>query len=369
MHDQGRFITTNSTVASTECTTGRRTLQNKPASSNQSDKVNRKMTLPRRSLSSWWAADFGIFLAFIIAISIPQQASAQPLFYSPIEFAVKETFQITNEVNIVHEQGAYWAWYPKQPWNEKIVGYIFHPNIWYDERAYAPVARALAFSGIPTFILDVPVSFSFLTPYRADTVLRDFPNITSWIVGGHGIGGQVAAHYAQARRHIGPVDGLALFASAPAPLFTDLSLSGIKAISAWGSLDGIFSRIEWEDGKKMLPPDADFRELQGGNHANWAYLINPQAGDGAATVTRDAQIAFSITAVKILVARVEAQIFKRKKLKEKESDSGDSSDDRRRLRRSHIYEDSEEEDSVEEDYSLSLSSSSDEWPSPKTIQN
>jgi hypothetical protein len=232
-----------------------------------------------------------------IAICTPVQVAAQSIFYAA-DPLTNDAFDELGEINsnsgltLVRDNDAYWGWIPPNPKN---IGFVFYPGCFYDERAYGPLIQAVAVAGYPAFLLDVPVSFSILAPFRADLTIREFNNITeTWVIGGHGQGGAVAAYYAQARREKWNIQGLALFGAAPfaiAPFgfISKLRSSDIDAISLWGNLDGITSREKWEGGKDSLPNDAKFVEIEGGNHAQMTYLRLPQGGDGEATITRDEQ--------------------------------------------------------------------------------
>ena len=116
---------------------------------------------------------------------------------------------------------------------------------------------------------------------------------------------QVASCYAKWRRGRG-VDGIALFGAYPTPIIGDLSNGDIKAISLWGSLDGVSSRDNWEGGRENLPDDAKFVEIDGGNHSQMGYISTTQNGDNKATISRDSQQAVVLSELRGLLEAVEA---------------------------------------------------------------
>lgn len=83
-----------------------------------------------------------------------------------------------------------------------------------DPVAYAPVARDIAAAGYLTVIDPMPLNLAVLDLQGAGDIIAGFPDITSWAIGGHSLGGAMAAEFAF--RNPGVVDGLALWAAFPA---------------------------------------------------------------------------------------------------------------------------------------------------------
>ena len=105
--------------------------------------------------------------------------------------------------------------------NESDVGLIFYPGGKVDPRSYAPMAHALAAQGFLTVITPVPLNLAVLDINAADAVIAAHPEITHWAVGGHSLGGSMAARYVQG--HADQVEGLLLLAAYP-----DIDLSGLS---------------------------------------------------------------------------------------------------------------------------------------------
>jgi Alpha/beta hydrolase family len=248
---------------------------------------------------SWWHVACSL-LAIVARLS-----DAQPLFYAAQQpDALDATTTGVNGVDAFHVDDAYWAWIPQK--SAKNVGLIYYTHLFYDERAYSRIMQKMAEAKYPSFLLDIPWSMSFLTPFRGDLVLRDYPEIEYWVVAGHAVGGSMASLFAQ-RRRVKGVEGLALFGAQPFPLFNDQSLTDIKAISIWGNRDGITPRIKWEDGRKWLPQNAKFREVDGANHSQMARLqVEFVNNDNPAALTRDQQEKIVVDELKGLMAWVQA---------------------------------------------------------------
>jgi hypothetical protein len=91
------------------------------------------------------------------------------------------------------------------------VGLIFYPGARVDPRAYAPLALGIATKG--TVVIVVPMLFhlAVLSPERAQDIIDSYQGIRSWTVGGHSLGGAMAARFA--RLHAKEVKGLVLWAA------------------------------------------------------------------------------------------------------------------------------------------------------------
>ena len=98
--------------------------------------------------------------------------------------------------------------------------------------AYAPQARAIADLGYLVVVVSVPFNLAVFGIDSAGPVMAAHPEIEHWAVGGHSLGGSMAAQFIDS--HPGDVDGLVLWASYSA---ADLSSDGLTVLSAYGTLD------------------------------------------------------------------------------------------------------------------------------------
>ena len=162
-------------------------------------------------------------------------------------------------------------------------GFIFYPGGRVDPRAYAPAARAIAEQGYPAFIVPMPLNLAVLGSDRAADVIAAHPEIERWVIGGHSLGGAMAATFID--QHPDAVDGLVLWAAFP-PSSNDLSdLAGLAAASIYGTLDGLATPAEVRAGAALLPAGAQFVPIDGGNHAQFGWY-GDQPGDNPATISR-----------------------------------------------------------------------------------
>jgi hypothetical protein len=165
------------------------------------------------------------------------------------------------------------------------VGLVLYPGARVDQRAYAPAARALAQEGYLSVIVSMPLNLAFFAPDRAAEVMAAFPEIDYWAVGGHSLGGAMAARFA----HQNPdtVGGLVLWAAYPAST-DDLSGRSLVVTSIYGTLDGLATEEKIEASRPLLPLDASWVAIEGGNHAQFGWY-GPQSGDNPATISRAEQ--------------------------------------------------------------------------------
>ena len=165
-------------------------------------------------------------------------------------------------------------------------GLFFQPGAKVDARAYAAVLRPLAEAGYTVVIPKQPLSIAFLATGAFESARDANPQITDWFVGGHSLGGTVAAMDAEAHDEdvTAPVVGLILYASYPA---SDMSQSlTSKVLSVYGTNDGLATPADIDASRAKLPKDALFTPIEGAVHAFFGDY-GPQPGDGTPAVSHD----------------------------------------------------------------------------------
>jgi hypothetical protein len=178
------------------------------------------------------------------------------------------------------------------------IGFIIYPGACVDPGAYAPAAHAIAAEGYLTVIVKMVEDLSFFSPTRAEKVINDHPGIEEWTIGGHSLGGVSACTYIYGDPNEGnpakDIDGLVLWASYPAPT-NSLNDKLIKALSIYGTKDGLTTPDEIETSRPYVPPYTQWVEIAGGNHTQFGYYwdgVNAnflQPGDNPADITREEQ--------------------------------------------------------------------------------
>jgi predicted alpha/beta-hydrolase family hydrolase len=164
-------------------------------------------------------------------------------------------------------------------------GLIIYPGGHVEAHAYAPAARLIATQGFLVVIVPMPLSLAVLDAGAAADVIAAYPQIQHWAVGGHSLGGAMAANFAKS--HPGAVDGLVLWASYPASS-DNLSASALRVVSISASLDGLATRPKIDASRALLPADTSWVVIQGGNHAQFSWY-GDQPGDNAAAISRQDQ--------------------------------------------------------------------------------
>lgn len=165
------------------------------------------------------------------------------------------------------------------------VGVFFQPGALVDARAYAAVLRPLAEQGHTVVIPKQPLGIAFLSTGAFSHARSAHPPVTSWVLGGHSLGGVVSAidaeSFSDGADH--GVAGMLLFASYPASNMSDF-VPPVLSISA--SNDGLATPEKINASKTDLPPDTTFTVVQGAVHANFGDY-GPQPGDGQPTISTD----------------------------------------------------------------------------------
>jgi pimeloyl-ACP methyl ester carboxylesterase len=158
--------------------------------------------------------------------------------------------------------------------SQRPTGLIFQPGARVDARAYAGVLRPLAEAGHPIVIVKQPLGLAFFAAGFAPSWTEDHPEIERWVVGGHSLGGVVAAQNAVDGNTI---EDLVLWASFPA---SDISNSTIEATSIYGTNDGLATAADIEASRENLPESATFVPIEGAIHSHFAgYGLQPGDGD------------------------------------------------------------------------------------------
>lgn len=177
------------------------------------------------------------------------------------------------------------------------VGIVFYPGARVDPRAYAPLARTVAERGYLFVIVRMPYNLAVLGPDRATEVMDAHGEIASWAIGGHSLGGAMAARFADLNPE--RISALALLAAYP-PGGTDLSESDIPAVSAYGTFDGILDADAYTKAMSRLPKDTEYVPIEGGNHAGFGDYGH-QPGDNDATISAEDQQEATLRAIGLVV--------------------------------------------------------------------
>lgn len=191
----------------------------------------------------------------------------------------------------------YYHFNAREEKKDKKGGIIFYPGAKVEEVAYAPLLLELAEEGYEVFLVRMPLNLAILGSNKADRIIEEYDQIENWIMMGHSLGGAMAASYAADNQKT--IQGLVLLAAYSTK---DISDSGISVLQIYGSNDEVLNRKSLDKYAKNLPEDAIVYEIEGGNHANFAFY-GEQRGDGEATITRKEQLQILMDEWKLMETR------------------------------------------------------------------
>jgi len=164
------------------------------------------------------------------------------------------------------------------------VGIIFYPGGKVEAKAYSNLCLELSQQGYSVFLVDMPFNLAVFDINAASRVQKLNPQIQTWFIAGHSLGGAMAYSYFQS--HESDYAGIILLAAYP------LAAPDKPVLILKGSNDQVL------DQKKL--EGFDFITIPGGNHAQFGNY-GLQKGDGTATITPLAQRSFTIEAIKTFI--------------------------------------------------------------------
>lgn len=182
-------------------------------------------------------------------------------------------------------------------------GYVMYPGGRVPAEMYAPLARAIAEAGYYVAIAHVPLNLAFLNGGAATDIMAAHPEITTWAVGGHSLGGAVAAGYAA--DHADSVDALVLMAGTAFPGKDLTAADELPVLFFHATMDGVFTPDEAAAALADLPATTQEIVIEGGNHAYFGWY-GKQEGDLTADITREQQQTQVIDATLALLADLDS---------------------------------------------------------------
>jgi Alpha/beta hydrolase family len=182
-------------------------------------------------------------------------------------------------VEVVHTP-ATWELRPRG--GPRGAGVVFYPGALVDPRAYLGLLRPLAEEGHLVVVVNAPLDLALLAPGAVGSAIEAHPDVRTWVVGGHSLGGVQASTAAASGDP--RVRGLFLWASYPAQ---DISGAPVAVASISGDRDGLSTPADIAASRANLPPATAFTVVAGGVHAYFGDY-GPQPGDGEPTVSRAA---------------------------------------------------------------------------------
>ena len=170
-------------------------------------------------------------------------------------------------------------------------GLIFYPGGKVEFSAYAPLMAQLAQRDVLCVLLKMPMNLAVLDVDAAAGIPEQFPEVESWYLAGHSLGGSMAAAFAGENAAV--YDGVVLLAAYST---ADLTTAGLKVCSLYGDQDGVLNMEKYMQYRANLPEDTVELVLPGGNHAGFG-CYGPQEGDGITTLAPGMQIQWTADSI------------------------------------------------------------------------
>ncbi len=163
-------------------------------------------------------------------------------------------------------------------------GVVFYPGARVHREAYvASWGPIVAATDTLVLIPRMPLNLAVFGRSRADGLIADSPGIERWWVGGHSLGGAMAASWL-GEQQPGTIDGLTLWASFATAGAGLADRDELAVLSVSGSRDGLATPQDIAERRGLLPEDARMVEVEGMNHAQFG-AYGPQAGDLEPTIS------------------------------------------------------------------------------------
>lgn len=179
---------------------------------------------------------------------------------------------------------------------DKNTALIFYQGAKVDAAAYLPLMKQLADKGIDCFLLKTPFDMPIFNRNAADKIIGKY-DYDTFLLGGHSMGGMVAAGYAA--EHSDAVDGVVLLAAYPTETISD----SVGMLSVYGTNDKVLDMETYDNAKQFFPVRCTEVIIDGGNHAQFGNY-GAQSGDGEAEITAQEQQKQTAAAITRFVSEI-----------------------------------------------------------------
>lgn len=159
---------------------------------------------------------------------------------------------------------------------------IFYPGGKVEDLSYASLLKEIAQNGMNCFLVNMPCNLAVLDSDKAQDVL-DAYSYDHWYIGGHSLGGSMAASFAY--KNSDQFDGLILLAAYSTK---DLSQTNLKVLTIYGSNDGVLNMDKLKKYESNLPKNSETYVIKGGNHSGFG-TYGKQNKDGKRTISASEQ--------------------------------------------------------------------------------
>lgn len=196
----------------------------------------------------------------------------------------------------------YTHWHPASPTG---TGLIFYQGGKVQEEAYGPLLLPLMDEGVDIFMPHMPFNLAVFDADAAAEIIAAHPEISTWWLGGHSLGGAMAADFVY--ENPDSVDALILLAAYPQES-KPLNDYGGEVLAFFGTRDGLVSVKEISKWQALLPLHARVVMVEGGNHAQFGSY-GDQKDDLKALISSENQQQFVREAWLTLMASESTLVF------------------------------------------------------------
>lgn len=156
---------------------------------------------------------------------------------------------------------------------------IFYPGALVTPNSYSIWAKDLAEHDYTVKIAHFPLNMAFFKLNAANKLISNNEN---YVIGGHSLGGAMAARFAHNNynKHLKGV----FFLGAYADQKGRLDKINLPVLSITASRDGVLNWKNYQKDKKYLPQNTQYVTIKGGNHGGFGSY-GSQKGDQKATIS------------------------------------------------------------------------------------
>lgn len=204
------------------------------------------------------------------------------LFYSYQSHGVDKLYLQDSNLVAVEDTENFYLFTPQKEGKNVL---IFYPGAMVEAKAYVPLCRKMAESGVKTYLIKMPWRLA-VKGYNKPIELNLLNNTAqTYIIAGHSQGGKMAAQFVY--EHPGLIDKLILIGTTHP---RDISLADITipVLKIYGSNDGVADEKSVVDNQSKLPATTLFVRIDGANHSQFGYY-GFQFGDNNADISREQQ--------------------------------------------------------------------------------
>ena len=221
-----------------------------------------------------------ISVMLTIAITVGGCAIYVSDYYRADSVAI-ESFTASHSVRANESSGGFIVFEPIDP----DAGFIFYPGGKVEYTAYIPLMSALAEKGLLCILIPMPFNLAVLDMNAAKGMTDKYPEVDNWYIGGHSLGGSMAASFVADNSD--DFDGLILLGSYST---TEVTL---PVLSVYGSEDQVLNREKYDKYKSNINSSLTETVIDGGCHAYFG-MYGAQDGDGTPSVSNEEQIHLTV---------------------------------------------------------------------------